>query len=72
MTDVQITVPVADEPCEGYCPKEFMMLLDGDEFRALHRIRGALRERAATLENGSAVADSRDTIRWILQQIDAV
>ena len=70
MSDVQITVPVADEPCEGYCQKEFMMLLDGDEFRTPHRIRRALCEQSAKI-GLTPVADARDTIRWILQQVDA-
>lgn len=70
MADVQITVPVAEEPCEGYCQKEFMMLVDDDEFRTLHRIRRALCEQGMKV-GLNRVADSRDTVRWLLQQVHA-
>lgn len=71
MAEVQITVPVAEEPCAGYCPREFMVTgLADAEHCAFHRIRHALIEQVA-LVDGRPVADSRDTIRWILQQIPA-
>ena len=69
MADVQITVPVSEEPGDGYCPKEFMVTgLTDEEFQILHRIRRGLKEQGATI-GATAVGDSRHVVRWLLAQI---